>query len=328
MKQTKLIYFLLLFSLGLFHCPLLGQQDFPEELKTREPETLKEVKLLEQRVQTILEKVKPATVSVGGGSGVVISEDGLILTVAHVNQVAGRDVRITFPDGTRVTGKTLGNHHRLDAGLVKISSEGEYPFIDMAETSDRKQGEWCLAVGFPVSFSKGQEPACRLGRVLRSGSDELVSDCVIMGGDSGGPLFNLDGEVIGISSRVNGSLNANIHVPINVYKNNWEKMVAGEDIRQSRRGRRPNRESNRGYLGIRGATDASPAAIEVVIEGSAAEEAGLKVGDVITKIDDKSIDSFADIGESLSGKKVGESISVTVERDGEETEYTIELGKQ
>lgn len=329
MKHTKFIYFFLLLTVGLIQCPLSGQQAFPEELKNREPESLEEVKLLERHVQAIIEKVSPATVSVGGGgSGVVINEEGYILTVAHVNQRAGRRVRITFADGSGAWGETLGNNHTLDAGLIKITSEGEFPYVEMAEASDQDPGEWCMAIGYPVSFGKGKQPASRLGRILSRDSGKLVSDCVIMGGDSGGPLFDLDGKVIGINSRVNGSLNSNIHVPVSVFKKDWDKMVDGEELRPRRRGGRPNRDPNRGYLGIRGPTDASPAKIETIVDGSAAAKAGLQVGDVISEIDGKAVDSFADIGKALSGKKVDESISVTIQRGEEAINYNIKLGRQ
>lgn len=327
MKHTPFIYFLLLLTFGLIQCPLSGQQAFPEELKNREPQSLEEVKLLERQVQSVIEKVSPATVSINGeGSGVVINEEGIILTVAHVNRRVGRRVQITFADGSNAWGETLGNNFNLDAGLIKITSDGEFPFVEMAESSDHEPGEWCMAVGFPVSFDKGLQPAARLGRILSCESGKLVSDCVIMGGDSGGPLFDLDGNVIGINSRVNGSLNSNIHVPVSIFKRDWDKMMDGKDIRNYQRGNR--RDPNRGYLGIRGPTDASPAKIETVIDGSAAAEAGLQVEDIITEIDGKAIESFADIGKALSGKKVGDTISISVERGEEVLNYKIKLGRQ
>ena len=126
----------LLISLAIFFLssPACSQEAFPEDLKTREPKSIEEVKLLEQHVQALIDKVSPATVSVGGGgTGVVINDEGLIMTVAHVNQSAGRRIRITFPDGKRAWAKTLGNYHPLDAGLIQITSEGEFPFAEMGD---------------------------------------------------------------------------------------------------------------------------------------------------------------------------------------------------
>lgn len=330
MKQFSSTPFWVLILIGLISTPLLGQQSFPDELKTRAPENIEEVKLLEQHVQKILKEVSPATVSVSGGSGVVINDEGLILTVAHVNQRAGRRVRITFPDGTRAWGETLGNNHQVDAGLIKITSEGDFPFVEMADSSACEPGQWCMAVGFPVSFSRGEEPAIRLGRILSNRSTTIVSDCTIMGGDSGGPLFDLDGKVIGISSRVTGSLNSNVHVPVNIYKRDWDKMLAGEDFRtdRSRSGRRPRNNPNRGYLGIRGNTNDSPATIDEVVAGSAAEKAGLKVGDIIVELNDNKVDNFGAIGDTLSKMEVGDSVSLMIRRDDALTKYTIQLGKR
>jgi serine protease Do len=298
-----------------------AQEAFPEELKTREPKNIEEVKLLEQHVQELLKKIRPATVSVSGGSGVVINEEGYILTVAHVNRNAGRRVRITFPDGKQAWGETLGNHHPLDAGLIKIVSDGDFPYVEMADSSETKIGEWCLAVGFPVSFSRGKEPASRLGRVLTNRSGVMVSDCMIMGGDSGGPLFDLNGKVIGISSRVSGSLNSNMHVPVNVYKQYWDRMDSGDDIRSER-------DPNRGYLGIRGPTNQTPPEIDEIVSGSAAGKAGLKVGDVVVEINDKKVESFRQVGEALSGKRAGDSITMMIRREGELIKLTIELGRR
>ena len=140
--------------------------EFPEDLKTRAPKTLAEVKLLEQRVQELVEKVRPATISIFGGTGVVIGEEGYILSAGHVIVQPGRRVGIRFPDGRRATAVTLGVDERYDSGMAKIVSDDDFPFLEMGKSSDLKQGEWCLAVGFPVSFSRSDEAPVRLGRIL------------------------------------------------------------------------------------------------------------------------------------------------------------------
>ncbi len=182
---------------------------------------------LQKKILANLEKVRACTVGVGnGGSGVLVSKDGYILTCAHVAQKAGRRISIRFPDGRTARATTLGNHHDADAGLIKLDKPGDYPFAKMGSSEKLGVGDWVLAGGYPVSFLKGQPPPVRLGRITRKFRTQLRTDAPIMGGDSGGPLFSLDGEVIGISSKVSGSVNNNIHVAIDEFTRNWEKLVA------------------------------------------------------------------------------------------------------
>jgi serine protease Do len=194
------------------------------------PKSLSELRALEAKIQETLKKILPATVGVGGGgSGVVVSKDGLIVSVAHVTQKAGREVIITFPDGKRAKAKTLGNYKTADASLLKLVDKGPWAHVEMGKSTEVKPGQWCLAVGYPVSFGRGVKPPVRIGRVLRQSGDSVITDCPIMGGDSGGPLFDLDGKVIGCNSRVSGSMLGNVHVTIDTYHTNWKKLVAGED---------------------------------------------------------------------------------------------------
>ena len=190
----------------------------------------------------------------------------------------------------------------------------------------RSRGEWCLAVGYPVSFSRGQQPAARLGRVLNTGSRTIMTDCTIMGGDSGGPLFDLNGKVIGISSRVSGSLTQNFHVPLSVFEKYWDRMLKGEDIRSSR-DRSRQRPSNQGYLGIRGDSTASPPIIEEVVAESAADKAGLRIGDEVVEVNDIKMKNFEAIGPQLADKKPDDSITIMIRRDGELIKMTIKLGR-
>jgi len=100
------------------------------------PKSLSELRALEAKIQKTLDKILPATVGVGsGGSGVVVSKDGLIVSVAHVTQKAGREVQITFPDGKRAKAKTLGNYKSADASLLKLVDEGPWPYVDMGKST-------------------------------------------------------------------------------------------------------------------------------------------------------------------------------------------------
>ena len=300
--------------------------DFPDKLRARAPKTLAEVKLLELRVQKLVEKIRPATISIFGGTGVVVGKDGYILSAGHVVVEPGRKIQIRFPDGTRATAITLGVNDRYDSGMAKITSDGEFPFVEMGESADLELGEWCLAVGFPVSFSRNQEPPVRLGRILSNRSRTIISDCTIMGGDSGGPLFNLDGEVIGINSRVSGSLNQNVHVPVDVFTRDWDSLTKNE-IRD-KAGKLKPAPSDRGFMGISWKRGESTTEIGQVLPGFGAEKAGLKDGDLILEIDGAKTKAISDVTKLLSTFPAGRKISVKVLRSDEEINFQVTLSRR
>ena len=300
--------------------------DFPDELRTRAPKTLAEVKLLEQRVQDLVEKVRPATISVFGGTGVVVGKEGYILSAGHVLVRPGRRIEIRFPDGTRATALTLGVNDRYDSGMAKIVSDGDFPYVPMGKSADLEQGEWCLAVGFPVSFSRTKQAPVRLGRILSNRSRTIVSDCTIMGGDSGGPLFDLDGKVIGINSRVGGSLNQNFHVAVDVFTRDWESLTKNEA--RDKAGKLKPSFANRGFMGISWRRGGATTEIARVLPGYAAEEAGLKNGDLVLEIEGTRTKEISDVTQRLSSFAAGDKISVKVRRDDKEINFQVTLSKR
>ena len=299
--------------------------EFPDRLRTRAPETLADVKLLEQRVQELVDKIRPATISMFGGTGVVVGEEGYILSAGHVVLRPGRRIAIRFPDGTRATAVTLGVDDRYDSGMAKIISKEPFPFVEMGKSSDLKQGEWCLAVGFPVTFSRNDTPPVRLGRILSSRRSTLISDCTIMGGDSGGPLFDLDGKVIGINSRVSGSLNQNVHVPVDVFTRDWESLINKEVY--DRTGKLKPPPGNRGFMGIAWSRGGTTTTVGQVIRDSAAEKAGLKEGDQILEVAGTRTNEISDVTKRLSSFSAGDKISVKIRRDDKEMKFDLTLGR-
>ncbi|HJN12109.1 MAG TPA: trypsin-like peptidase domain-containing protein [Pirellulaceae bacterium] len=189
---------------------------------------------MEATMRRIAKQVVPCTVGIQvgqnvEGSGVVISESGYVLTAAHVIGRPGRNVMIRFPDGTRVPGRTLGIHTEADGGLVKITKEGKWPFAPMVTHEDFPEpGDWCLSTGHPGGFQEDRTPPVRVGRIIDVDKDTLRSDCTITGGDSGGPLFDMQGRVIGIHSRISEESTGNLHGPVLAYVEAWEHLKAGE----------------------------------------------------------------------------------------------------
>lgn len=285
-----------------------------------QPADLAGFKALERRIRETVKKVTPCVVGVSGGSGVVVGEDGYVLTVGHVGERAGRRVMITFPDGRRVRGETLGNDYGVDAGLIKISGKGPWPHAEMGSSGDLKSGQWCLALGYPVSFDRGKPAPVRIGRVLRHGSTMIVTDGTIMGGDSGGPLFDLDGKVIGIGSRCDNRLTTNIYVPVDTFHDGWERLVQGEDF--------DSQVPNIAYLGVYPDAEAEVARIAEVFPDTGAAKAGIKPGDVILKFDGKELEQYADLPPLIRARKPGDEVEIEVRRGEDTVKLKAVLGRR
>ncbi len=196
---------------------------------------------MEAKSEAAAAKVLAATVGIinqslagggrmGEGSGIVISEDGLILTAGHVMGQAGAELTVIFPDGRRANAKALGANFTRDSGLVKITDPGKWPHVEMGRSDELKPGAWCLALGHPGGVQKGRTPPVRLGRLLVAGRHGrfLMSDATVISGDSGGPLFDLEGRVIGIHSNIGMNVNQNQHVPIDVFRSQWDDLLASK----------------------------------------------------------------------------------------------------
>ncbi len=285
------------------------------------PGSLADLKDLNNHVKALVAKVRPAVVQVSGGSGVVISADGLVMCVAHVGDHAGRPVTFIFADGRRARGVTLGNDKAGDAALMRITDRGAWPHVDVAKPEDIGLGEWCVAVSYPISFDRQQRHlSVRLGRVYFHDALDVSSDCTIMGGDSGGPLFDLQGRVIGISSTCGNSVLENRHVAIDRFLRFWDRLLKGEDME----------DLDPGYgatLGVTEDLDVDAARLAVVKPGGPAALAGVKAGDVVTRFAGKEIRMFRDLKAEVRQHKPGEKLELEVHRGEEVLKVSVTLGK-
>ncbi len=184
----------------------------------------------EAQIQQSLAKVRDASVGFGGGSGVVISPDGFVLTVAHVANLPGSRHRVTFPDGRRVTATILGACDDLDIAVAKIDRPGDYPHVAIERIDVPQVGQWIITLGYPVSFAHGQPAAVRVGRVLQNQQHAFISDCPIMGGDSGGPVFDIRGNLLGVSSRCQDRIHFNVHIPLTKFFTYWQQLCSGQQL--------------------------------------------------------------------------------------------------
>lgn len=358
-------------ALALILSPLLAASAFAADIKkaswdptrTTAPETVEEVKALQETVKNLVAKVTPATValiladgepksddegprSVGAGSGVIVSADGLVLTAAHVveppvfmfgggrrSQNAGKSppsLRIILPGNIEVKAKILGRNPGLDSGMVKITDpvpegatwpgakEGKWPFVEIGDSTLLKRGQWVVSLGHPGGPKPERRAPVRLGQVVEAGAkaNSIRSDCTLVGGDSGGPLFDLTGKLVGIHSRIGEKLDDNIHVSAKAYQDEWKRLVRGDLI-----GREPsaimgivlNREKNQAPK------------IDDFGDESPAQKAGLKKGDVILKLNGQPVPTSEDFDELMSQLRPNDVATVEVRRGDETLEAKVTL---
>ena len=294
------------------------------------PEGVKDLQAIQQHVKSLLKKTMPATVGIqvgaAQGSGVIVTKDGFVLTAGHVSGAPERKCRIIMPDGRILTGKTLGANHGIDSGMIQITDKGEFPFVEMAKSADLKPGHWCLAIGHPGGWQKGRDPVVRLGRIQSTGKTFLQSDCALVGGDSGGPLFDMHGKVIGIHSRIGGPITANIHVPVDTYRDTWERLAKAEEW-----GNNPlfNFAKNaEAYMGLSLDPESKECKIVEVTVDSPAAKAGLKINDIVRQFDGKKIATQEDLLKLMQTKRPGNEVALEVLRGAETITLRVTLGKR
>jgi serine protease Do len=245
------------------------------------------------------------------------------LTAGHVTSEAGLDCALILADGRTIRGKTLGVNKEMDSGLIKITDEGPWPFVGMGKAESLKQGQWCIAMGHPNGYRRDRPPVVRLGRVLLNATNMVMTDCTLVGGDSGGPLFDLEGNVIGINSRIGTPTSANMHVPVDTFVETWERLADGEvwGLRNQ-----PPRAGGP-VLGIIGVDlpEGKGCRVERVDKNSPAEKAGVVAEDIITSFDGKMIVGLDPLVELISKKRAGDEVEVELLRDGKPMTVKVKL---
>lgn len=297
-------------------------------LERRYPQNVADLQLLEAQVEKVATQAVPATVEIevghNIGSGVIISPEGLVLTAAHVIGGAKRPATVVLADGRRLKGHTLGAHHEIDAGMVQLDEiPKDLPFAPVAPADDVKVGAWVVATGQPGGILDDRSPPVRLGRVLAQGGEWICTDCTLVGGDSGGPLFNMQGEVMAIHMSIGPSAVHNFHVPVPMIRPFWDKMLAGEIWGT---GIGEDNDGERVVLGIAGGEVDEGCLVTQVFPGFPAASGGILPGDIITAVDKTKVESFLELTQLVLGKEPGDKIQLEILRDEKELEFDIVLG--
>jgi serine protease Do len=274
------------------------------------------------------EKAPP---SHGIGSGFIVSSDGYVLTNAHVVSDAS-EVTVKLTDRREFAAKVVGVDKRSDVALIKIAATG-LPFVHFGDPSKVKPGQWAIAIGSPFGFENSVTAGVvsATGRTLPDDSNSsyvpfIQTDAAVNPGNSGGPLFNVDGQVIGINSqiysRTGGYMGMSFAIPIDVALSVKDQLLKNGKVNRSRIGVAVQDLGQPLALSF-GLTTPHGALISAVEPSSPGERAGLKPGDIITSVNGRNIDHSWDLPAVISQLTPGSEAKLGIWHDRKATEVTV-----
>ena len=257
------------------------------------------------------------------GSGFIIDSAGLVVTNNHV--IDGADeISVILQDGTTLKAEVVGRDEAGDVALLRVKPEKPLPFVEFGDSDAARVGEWVLAIGNPFGFGGSVTAGIvsARGRSVGGTYDDFIqTDAAINKGNSGGPLFNMDGKVIGINAAIyspsGGSIGIGFSIPSNIARNTINQIKTYGHPR-------------RGWLGVKiqqvtpeiadsvGLKDASGTLVAGVIDGGPAEKSKIKGGDIILKFDGQDVKDMHALPKIVAETEVGKKVAVTLWRDGKE----------
>lgn len=270
---------------------------------------------------------------IGTGSGVIISEDGYIVTNNHVIQDAS-ELEVTLNNNKSYKAKVIGTDSKMDIALLKINADEKLPYSTFADSDQVKVGEWVLAVGNPYNLTSTVTAGIVSAKARNLENNGLQSfiqtDAAVNPGNSGGALVNTRGELIGINTMISSPTGSYAGYSFAIPSNITRKII--EDIMEFG-------GVQRGILGVEGSElnskvsqefgikDTEGFYINKVTKNSGAEKAGLQKGDVIKKLDDQNINTFAELSGYISTKRPNDKVLVTFVREGQLKTASVALIK-
>lgn len=271
---------------------------------------------------------------VGTGSGVIISEDGYIVTNNHVIQGASQ-LEITLNDNRTFPAKLIGTDSKMDIALLKIDTKEKLPYSVFADSDAINVGEWVLAVGNPYNLTSTVTAgivSAKARNLSSSGIQSFIqTDAAVNPGNSGGALVNSRGELIGINTMISSTTGSYVGYSFAVPSNMARKIV--EDIMEFGK-------VQQGILGVQGYELNSQIAkeqqlnsnngfyVDSVAKNSGAEKAGIQKGDIIIRIDNRTINSFSDLNSIISTKRPSDIVTTEIIRKGKEIKLNVPLSRK
>nr|WP_121021175.1 DegQ family serine endoprotease [Litoreibacter meonggei] len=266
------------------------------------------------------------------GSGFVISEDGYIVTNNHVIDKAD-EIEIEFFSGEKLDAKLIGTDPKTDIALLKVESDKPLPFVSFGDSDAARVGDWVVAVGNPLGqgFSVSAGIVSQRGRALSGTYDDFIqTDAAINRGNSGGPLFNVDAEVIGVNTAILSPSGGSIGIGFSMASNVVTKVV--DQLKEFG-------ETRRGWLGVRiqDVTDDVAEALELAdakgalvtdVPDGPGKDSGIKAGDVITTFDGNDVKDTRELVRLVGNTTVGKAVRVVVIRDGKSETLKVTLGRR
>lgn len=266
------------------------------------------------------------------GSGFVISEDGFVVTNNHVIEGAD-EILIEFFEGMELPAKVIGTDPNTDIALLKVETDKPLSFVSFGDSDVSRVGDWVMAMGNPLGqgFSVSAGIVSARNRALSGSYDDYIqTDAAINRGNSGGPLFNMDGDVIGVNTAILSPNGGSIGIGFSMASNVVVRVV--DQLKEFG-------ETRRGWLGVRiqdvtddvaeaiGLEKAAGAIVTDVPEGPSAE-AGIKAGDVIMSFDGKEVTDTRSLVKTVGNTQVGKAVRVIVFRDGKTETLKVTLGRR
>ena len=270
------------------------------------------------------------------GTGFIFDKDGYIITNYHVVEKAS-SIKVTMPNEKSFEAKYIGGDSDLDLAILKIESDDDLPVVELGDSDNLKIGQYAIAIGNPLGFSHtittGVVSAYNRKIQKPDGSgyyvDLIQTDAAINPGNSGGPLLDIHGKVIGINTVIvnpSQGVNLGFAIPINLAKRFAYSLIEDGSYEKAYLGVYYGdvNESLQKALGLKVSEGAY---INDVVDNSAADQAGIKAGDVITKVGNNDIEDGAELASVLRTYQAGQEVTITVNRNGETLELDVILGK-
>jgi len=266
------------------------------------------------------------------GSGFVISEDGYVVTNNHVIEGAD-EIDVEFFNGKSLAAEVVGTDPKTDIALLKVTPKDSLPFVSFGDSDTAQVGDWVLAMGNPLGqgFSLSAGIVSARNRALTGTYDDYIqTDAAINRGNSGGPLFNMDGNVVGVNTAILSPTGGSIGIGFSMASN----VVTGVVDQLQEFG-----ETRRGWLGVRiqdvtedmaeamDLANAAGALVTDVPDGPAAA-AGMKAGDVIVSFDGTDVEDTRELVTQVGNTSVGKAVQVVVSREGETETLEVTLGRR